>query len=60
MLVECKLSGEGETRALERFGEKLGVKERYLVGLNGGRDFLDKRTGVRVIPAARFLPGLSI
>jgi hypothetical protein len=59
MLVECKLSGEGDTRALERFGEKLGVKERYLVG-DGKKDFYDKSSGVRHIPAARFLRGLCV
>ncbi len=59
MLVECKLSGEGDTRALERFGEKLGVKERYLVG-DGKTDYFDKSTGVRHIPAARFLRGLRV
>lgn len=60
MLVECKLSGEGETKALERFGEKLGVKERYLVGLTGKRDYVDKAAGVRFIPAARFLRALAV
>jgi hypothetical protein len=60
MLVECKHSGEGDTKALERFGDKLGVKERYLVGLAGGKDFFDRSTGVRHIPAARFLPALRV
>jgi predicted AAA+ superfamily ATPase len=60
MLVECKLSGDGDTRAMERFGEMLGVKERYLVGFSGKRDFLDKATGVRNIPAARFLRALAV
>ena len=60
MLVECKLSSPGPLNALQRFGEALGVKERYMVTLTGDRDFLDRDTGVRVIPAAWFLPGMGV
>jgi uncharacterized protein len=57
MLVECKLSGEGDPRPIERFGERLGVKERYMVGMAGSRDFVDRATGVRFIPAGQVFEG---
>ena len=60
MLVECKLSSPGSLDVLRRFGEAVGVKDRYVVTLTGDRDFLDRETGVRVIPAARFLPGMGV
>jgi hypothetical protein len=60
MLVECKLSGGNSLEPLRRFGDALDVKERYLVTLDSGRDYLDRETGVRVVPAAKFLPGLGV
>ena len=36
-------------------GQKLGVDRRFLVTLRDGKDYEDRRTGVRVIPALRFL-----
>lgn len=58
MLVECRLSGAGNLTALNYFSQKLGVTKRYLVTLDGKEDWEDRRTGIRAIPAARFLMGL--
>jgi len=59
MLVECKLSAPDGLGSLRRFGHSLGVKERYLVTLAENRDYLDRESGVRVIPAVKFLLGLG-
>lgn len=56
-LVECKAS-PGDSTHLAYFAEKLGVPLRFLVTLTDSRDFVDKRTRVRTIPAARFLTAL--
>ena len=58
MLVESKLTAELVFTGLNYFGEKLGVGKRFLVTLHGTSDFEDRRTGVRTIPASRFLMGL--
>jgi hypothetical protein len=45
---------------LNYFGERLGIKtHRYLVSLTGTDDYVDKATGIRVIPAARFLTAFA-
>jgi len=58
VLVECKIRPDNYFTALNYFGEKLKVKNRFLVTLSDGEDYEDRRTGVRVIPAERFLMGL--
>jgi predicted AAA+ superfamily ATPase len=56
LLVECKLGGNYRFGHLNYFADKLGIKtRRYMVTLTGGDDYVDKASGVRVIPAARFL-----
>jgi hypothetical protein len=38
----------------------LGIKShRYMVSLTGTDDYVDKATGIRVIPAARFLTAFA-
>jgi predicted AAA+ superfamily ATPase len=57
-LVEAKLSpGEGHA-PLAYFGERLGVRRRFLVTLGSSQDHEDRNSGVRVIPAERFLMAL--
>ena len=58
LLVECKLTDDRSFTSLNYFGQKLGVDRRLLVTLRDGKDYEDRRTGVRVIPASRFLMGL--
>ena len=58
LLVECKTSDTGGLRIEQRFADKLGVSHRFRVTLDSSKDYLDKPTGVRVIPAERFLAGL--
>ena len=56
LLVECKLGGNYQLGHLNYFGERLGITtHRYMVSLTGTDDYVDKATGIRVIPAARFL-----
>jgi hypothetical protein len=54
-LVECKLTAPRSHRHLVRFAERLSVKQRYCVTLSEKDDYEDRRTGVRVLPASRFL-----
>jgi len=58
VVVECKTWPDNYFTALNYFGEKLKVQRRFLVTLSDGEDYEDRRTGVRVIPAKRFLMGL--
>jgi len=58
LLVECKLSPPKRFTSINYFGEKLGVRHRYVVTMADEADYLDKRTGVRVIPASKFLMAL--
>jgi len=53
-MVECKLSG-GATSPLNYFGRRLEVANKFLVTLDDSRHYLDKKTGIYVIPASRFL-----
>jgi uncharacterized protein len=54
--VEVKLKETRVDPALLHFRERLGIPWTYQVTLEGGRDFVE--SGVRVLPAARFLAGL--
>ena len=54
-LVECKLTASRSHGHLVRFGELLDVKQRYVVTLSERDDYQDRGTGVRVLPASRFL-----
>jgi len=56
-MVECKLTG-GPARALNYFGERLGVKQKFLVTLDDSHHYLDKSTNIHVIPAGKFLTAL--
>lgn len=58
LLVECKLRPEGALGGLRYFGAKLGLTNMYLVSAQGKDDHVDRHSGVRVIPASRFLMGL--
>lgn len=57
-LVECNLSPPKRLIHLNYFADRLGVDQRYCVTLSDKRDYQDKRTGVRVIPAGKFLMAL--
>ena len=54
-LVECKLTAPRNHGHLVRFADLLNVRQRYVVALSERDDYLDRRTGVRVLPASRFL-----
>jgi hypothetical protein len=56
-MVECKLS-KGGAKPLSYFGERLNVAQRFLVTLDEGHHYLDRKDGVQVVPAQRFLMGL--
>ena len=56
-LVECKLKKE-HSQALTYFGDRLKITQKYLVTLDNKFHYLDKKTGIHVIPAAIFLNAL--
>lgn len=56
-MVECKLV-KGVAKGLNYFAERLGVKQKFLVTLDDGHHFLEKKTGIHVIPASKFLLAL--
>ncbi len=55
-MVEVKTSDESPSPALNYFGDRLKVDERYQVVLNGTRDFMSNK--IRVMPLAKFLSAL--
>lgn len=56
--VETRLSGGGGLKPLRYFADRLGVTGRYLVTGDDALDYEDRLTGVRVVPASRFLMAL--
>jgi predicted AAA+ superfamily ATPase len=58
LLVECKISPGRDFTHLKYFANKIGIKRAYLVVMQGGVDYEDKRTGIRVIPAVKFFGAL--
>ncbi len=56
-MVECKLKN-GRSQALNYFGDRLSVKQKFLVTMNDPSHYLEKKTGVHVIPASKFLMAL--
>ncbi len=56
-MVECKLS-KGATGGLNYFSQRLDVSQKFLVTFDDSHHYLDKKTGVQVIPASRFLMAL--
>lgn len=58
LLLECKVTSEKSFTSSNPFEEKLWVHRRFLVTLHDAGDYEDRRTGVRVMPALRFLMGL--
>ena len=58
LLVECKFKNDRDLTPLNYYKQKLDVPQCFLVTLEGKEDYEDRRTGVRVIPAARFLMAL--
>jgi len=56
-MVECKLT-RGPAKALSFFGDRLDVQQRFLVTMDEKHHHLDKKTGIHVIPASRFLMAL--
>jgi len=56
-MVECKLKN-APAKALQYFGDRLGVKHKFLVTLDASSHYLDKKSGVHVIPAGKFLMAL--
>lgn len=57
-LVECKLSPDRNLTALNYFGNALNVPRRYQVTRQSGVDYADKKSGVRVISADKWLMAL--
>ena len=57
-LVECTAGAPGGFGHLRYFGGKLGIDQRYCVTPLDQHDYLDRNTGVRVVPASRFLMAL--
>jgi hypothetical protein len=58
LLVECKIKNDRNFTALNYYKQKLKIQQCFLVTLEEREDYEDRRTGVRVIPAARFLMAL--
>ncbi len=56
-IVECKLS-RGSTGPLNYYGQRLNVAQKFLVTLDEFHHYLDKKTGIQVVPASRFLMAL--
>ncbi len=56
-LVECKLQ-YAKTNALNYFGNRLKVNQRFLVTASEQHHYLDKKTNIHVIPASKFLLAL--
>lgn len=53
-MVECKLV-RGPAKALNYFAERLDVEQKFLVTLDESYHYLEKTTGIHVIPAGKFL-----
>ncbi len=58
ILVETKVNHGDSLTSLNYFADKLGVNEKYVVCLNDKKDYIHRNSGVRVIPASRFLMSL--
>jgi len=58
MLVEAKLRHGDSLTALNYFARRLEVNKKFVVCEDGGKDHMDRKSGVRVVPASRFLMGL--
>jgi hypothetical protein len=58
VLVECKSRPDRMYTSAAYFARKLGVKAAYVVTLDDKADYVERKNGVRVIPASRFLSGL--
>ena len=58
LLVECKIKNDRDFTSLNYYKQKLNVPQCFLVTFDEGEDYEDRRTGIRVIPAARFLMAL--
>jgi hypothetical protein len=58
LIVECKLTKPKNFTHLHYFAERLKIKNRYLVINSKDFDYLDKKTGIRIIPAEKFLMAL--
>jgi len=56
-MVECKLR-KGDSQSLNYFGNRLAVDQKYLVTMDDSHHFIDKKTGVHIIPASKFLMAL--
>ena len=56
--VECKAGAPRGFGHLRYFAGKLGIEQRYWVTASDRHDYLDRATGVRVVPAGRFLMAL--
>ena len=57
-LVECKVGAPKGFGHLRYFADKLGIEQRYCVTESDQHDYLDRNTGVRVVPASKFLMAL--
>ena len=57
-LVECRLGAPESFTHLRYFARKLGLEQCYCVTASDRHDYLDRNTGVRVVPAGKFLMAL--
>jgi predicted AAA+ superfamily ATPase len=55
MIIEAKIKHNDNLTSLNYFADKLGVKNRFVVTLSEDKDHVERNSGVRVVPASRFL-----
>jgi hypothetical protein len=58
MIIECKLSRPQKYTNICYFADRLKLKNRFMITKSNDYDFLDKKTGIRTIPAEKFLMAL--
>ena len=57
-LAECKVGAPKGLGHLRYFADKLGIEQCYCVTASDQHDYLDRTTGIRVVPAGKFLMAL--
>lgn len=58
-LVECKLKAKERPKHLIYYKDKLKIKQAYLVTRATDQDYIDAKSGIRIIPAGKFLTALA-
>ncbi len=56
-MVECKFKPSSH-RPLSYFGDRLNIKQRFMVTMDEQQHYLDKKNNMHVIPASKFLMAL--